>query len=61
MEGHPFQGILLDTGCSRTSVRQDLVMSGKKTGGEVAIRCAHEDTGDGVSYQLADIEMEIEG
>ena len=58
VEGRPVGGIVLDTGCSRTLVRQDLVPPQKRTGGEVSIRCAH---GDVVSYQLADVEMEIEG
>lgn len=58
VEGRPVEGIVLDTGCSRTLVRQDLVPRNKRTGEEVSIRCAH---GDVVVYQLADVEMEIEG
>ena len=58
VEGRQVEGIVLDTGCSRTLVRQDLVPPEKRTGGEVSVRCAH---GDVVSYQLANVEMEVEG
>lgn len=51
--------ILLDTGCSRTMVRQDLVPQEKILEGEaVMIRCAH---GDMVLYPLAEIDMEVDG
>ena len=43
VEGHQVQGILLDTGCTRTLVQQDLVPPGKMTVGRVSIRCAHGD------------------
>ena len=58
VEGRLVKGIVLDTGCSRTLVRQDLVPPEKRTRGEVSVRCAH---GDVVSYQLAEVEMEVEG
>ena len=58
VEGHQVQGILLDTGCTRTLVQQDLVPPGKMTVGRVSIRCAH---GDVVSYALAKVSMRIEG
>ena len=51
--------ILLDTGCCRTLIHQDLVPEGKiKEGEAVAIRCAHGDT---ELYPLAQISMEVEG
>ena len=53
------QGILLDTGCSRTMIRKDLVAEEKYLEGEaVTVCCAHGDT---VLYPLANIEMEVEG
>ena len=52
VEGRQVKGILLDIGCSRTLVWQDLVPMEKRTGGRVSIRCAH---GDVVSYALATI------
>jgi len=59
IEGKSVKDILLDTGCSRTLVRQDLVPENKiKKGEAVAIRCAHGDT---VLYPLAQIHMEVEG
>ncbi len=58
VEGHPVKGIVLDTGCTRTLVRKDLVPQGQETGGEVSIRCAH---GDVVTYQLAEVELEVGG
>ena len=58
VEGHPVRVIVLDTGCSRTLVRQDLVPRRNRVGGEVSIRCAHRDF---VSYELADIKLEMDG
>ena len=51
VDGTAVSNILLDTGCSRTLVRKDLVPKEKILDGEVvAIRCAHGDT---VLYPLA--------
>ena len=51
--------VLLDTGCSRTMVRRNLVPEHKLIGGKgVAIRCAHRDT---TFYPLAEIGVEISG
>ena len=59
VEGKSVKDILLDTGCSRTFIHQDLVPESKiKEGEAVAIRCAHGDT---VLYPLAQISMEVEG
>ena len=59
VEGKWSQEILLDTGCSRTLVHQDLVPEEKFIEGEaVAIRCAHGDT---TLYPLAQITMEVDG
>ena len=59
VEGKAVSNILLDTGCSRTLVHQDLVPRAKfKEGEVVAIRCAHGDT---VLYPLAEISLDIGG
>lgn len=58
MEGRQVRGILLDTGCSRTLVQQDLVPHREKIDERVFIRCAH---GNVVSYALASISMKIGG
>lgn len=59
VEGKEVHNILLDTGCSRTLVHQDLIPESKIQESEViAIRCAHGDT---VIYPLAEISMEVEG
>ncbi len=51
--------ILLDTGCSRTVVRRELVpQSNIREGDVTTIRCAHGDT---VLYPLAEVELEVEG
>ena len=59
VEGTAVDSILLDTGCSRTLVRQELVPRRKMLDGEaVAIRCAHGDT---VLYPLALVQMVVDG
>ncbi len=59
VEGKAVSNILLDTGCSRTLVRGDLVPDDKVIDGEVvAIRCAHGDT---VLYLLAEVTIEVDG
>ena len=59
IEGTAVPDIVLDTGCSRTMVRQDLVAEEKLLEGEaVTIRCAH---GDMDLYPLAKVEMELNG
>ena len=59
VEGRKVSDILLDTGCSQTLVRQELVPESKLKDGEaVAIRCAHGDT---VLYPIAEVTMEVEG
>lgn len=51
--------IQLDTGCSRTVVRRDLIDQKKTLEGEsITIQCAH---GDIVSYPLADVEILVDG
>ena len=51
--------IVLDTGCSRTMVREDLVHEGQYLKGDaITIRCAHGDT---VLYPVAKLEMEVDG
>lgn len=44
-EGTVVDDIILDTGCSRTMIHQDLVPEDKKISGEaIMLRCAHGDT-----------------
>ena len=55
VEGKEVERILLDTGCSRTLIRKDLVPQHKPLHGEaVAIRCT-------VLYPLAEVDLEVEG
>ena len=59
IEGQVVTDILLDTGSSRSLVRQELVSDETLLQGEsVAIRCAHGDT---VFYPVAELEVEIGG
>ena len=59
IEGKYVSDILLDTECSRTLVRQDLVPEKSRSQAEVvAIRCAHGDT---VLYPLAQVQVKIDG
>ena len=59
VEGNNVQNILLDTGCSRSLVRKELVPPGKLLEGEaIAIQCAHGDT---VLYPLAQVEVAVGG
>lgn len=59
VEGTTVDNILLDSGCSRTLVSQELVPRSKMLEGEaVAIRCAHGDT---VLYPLALVQMVVDG
>ena len=59
VEGQEVQGILLDTGCTRTMVHADLVPPEKFLEGDtVTIKCAHGDT---VLYPLANVDMEVDG
>ena len=51
--------IVLDTGCSRTVVRRELVKDDETLEGcGVTVRCAHGDT---VFYLLAHVELELDG
>ena len=51
--------IMLDTSCSRTILRQDLVPESKITEGDVAtIRCAHGDT---VLYPITQLQFGVDG
>ena len=59
VEGQAVTDILLDTGCSQTLVKSDLVPTAKRVEGDaVTIRCAHGDT---VLYPLAEVEMVVDG
>ena len=58
VEGQVADDILLDTGCSKTLVRRELVPTEKILPEQVPIRCAHGDT---VMYPLANIEVQLGG
>ena len=58
VEGHPVGDILLDTGCSTTLVRRELVPEERLLDGEVTVRCAHGDT---TTYPLAEVVVEVQG
>ena len=59
VEGRRVEEIVLDTGCKRTMIRNDLVPVDKIIEGDAAtIRCAHGDT---VLYPLAKVSLEIDG
>ena len=59
VEGIHVDQIVLDTGCSRTMVRRDLVPENKFIEGDaVTIRCAHGDT---VLYPVAQLELQVDG
>ena len=57
VNGIPVEDIVLDTGASRTLVREDLVPpQAIREGSSVTIRCAHGDT---VTYPLAQISISV--
>ena len=60
VEGKLVADIILDTGCTKSLVRSDLVPTEAVTGSSqaVTIRCAHGDT---VLYPLATISVEVDG
>ena len=56
VNGISVSDIVLDTGASRTLVREELVPPCAITNGEVAIRCAH---GNAITYPLAEITISV--
>ena len=59
VEGQFVNDIVLDTGCSRTLVRSDLVGEENcKPGEKVTVPCTH---GDIVTYPVASVELEVQG
>ena len=50
------EDLLLDTGCSQTLVRQEVVPDEKLTNRQVSIHCAH---GDILEYPVADVRIRI--
>ena len=59
VEGKPVDNLLLDTGCTRTLIRRELVSDEKMLEGRaVPIRCAHGDT---VLYPLAMVSITVGG
>ena len=59
VEGTLVEDILLDTGCSCTTIKEHLVPQGKiQSGHYVNIQCA---CGDAVLYPTAKVELKVEG
>ena len=58
VEGNNVHDIVLDTGCSRTMIRKDLVPTTKMLDDAVMVQCAHGDT---VAYPLAVVELIVDG
>ena len=59
VNGLPVNDLLLDTGCSKTIVRRDLVGEEQWLEGEsTIIQCAH---GDAIAYPLAEVQLQIQG
>ena len=58
VEGHLVNDIVLDTGCSRTLARSDLLGEKQFEGETVTVQCAH---GDVVTYPLARVDLEVKG
>ena len=58
VEGNKVQDIVLDTGCSRTMIRSDLVPTTKLLDNAVMVQCAYGDT---VAYPLAVVELTVDG
>ena len=59
MEGTRVEDAVLDTECTQTMVRRELVPEGQRIEGEAAaVTCA---CGDTVLYPIAEAEMELEG
>ena len=56
VDGVYIKDILLDTGASRSMIREDILPPDHRVDGEVTIRCAH---GDMVAYPLTAIAMDI--
>ena len=57
VEGQAVSNILIDTGCSQSIVREELVPQERLLGEAVTIRCAH---GDVVLYPLAMVEIQMD-
>ena len=58
VEGQLVNDIVVDTGCSRTLVRSDLLGEKMFEGETVTIQCVH---GNVVTYPLTRIELEVKG
>ena len=58
VNGKLVKDIVLDTGCSRTMVRRELIREDDLTGEAITIRCAHGDT---VLYPLALVRISVDG
>ena len=56
VEGKIVEDMLLDTGCSQTLVRQEVVPDENLTNRQVSIRCAY---GDILEYPVADVRIRI--
>ena len=58
MEVNNVLDTVLDTWCSRTMVRRDVVPTTKMLDDAVMVQCAHGDT---VAYPLAVVELTVDG
>ena len=56
VEGITIGDILLDTGCSQTLVRQELMPNDKVMSGQTSIQCAH---GDVIKYPVAYVQIKV--
>ena len=56
VEGVHVSNILLDTGATRSMIREDLLPPDHREDGEVTVRCAHGNT---VAYPLTEVAVEI--
>jgi len=59
VEDHFLDDVVLDTGCSRTLVRRDLVRENRLNSEKsVVVHCAHGDTRE---YPVANVEISVQG
>ena len=58
MDGKAVSNILLDTGCSNTLIRRDLVPESSLLDSTIDVQCAH---GDCMEYPLTELDIEANG
>ena len=57
VDGKAVSNILLDTGCTHTLIRRDLVPDDRLLDSTIEIQCAH---GDCVEYPLAEVDIAVD-